>query len=382
MTGAEPAPAAAAEPGPPRPGAAEPDLPYGHQWIDDDDVVAVAAVLRSDRLTQGPQVEAFEARLRTVTGAAHAVAFCNGTAALHAACAVTGLGPGHRVVTSDLTFVASANCIRYVGAEPVVVDVDAATWNLDVGQIDDDLDGLVAVHFAGLPLDLAGLAGRPRVVIEDAAHALGARTPDGPVGNCARSDACCFSFHPVKAVTTGEGGAVTTNDADLAEALRRFRNHGMVPEPEVAGWAYDVRGPGWNYRLTDLQAALGHSQLGKLERFIERRGALAERYRRLLDDVPVGLPPAAPPGWRHAYHLFPVEVDERNRVFAGMRSAGIGVQLHYIPVHHHTYYAEVARRGPLGRTERLSSRLLSLPIFPGMTDHDQDRVIATLGGLL
>jgi dTDP-4-amino-4,6-dideoxygalactose transaminase len=354
-------------------------IPYGHQSIDDDDIAAVVEALRSDWLTQGPKVAEFETNLAAAVGARHAVAFSSGTAALHGACAAAQLGPGMRVVTSPLSFAASANCARYVGAVADFVDIDPSTLNLDLTRI-PDCDALVAVHFAGLPLDLRGLKPRPRVVIEDAAHALGAMTPDGPVGNCAHSDLCCFSFHPVKTITTGEGGAVTTNDAALAERLRVFRHHGIRPAPERGGWAYDVEEIGYNYRLTDLQAALGTSQLRKLSAFVDRRNVLAEQYRSRLARLPVELPPAAPGGWRHAYHLFPVQVAGRRRVFDGLRAAGIGVQVHYEPIYRLSAYHGDPSRFP--HTEAATSRLLSLPMYPSLTDCAQDRVVTALEGLL
>ncbi len=368
----------------PRSSTPEPaPLPYGRQTIDQDDVDAVLAVLRGDWLTQGPAVEAFEEGLRAVTGARHAVAFANGTAALHGAAAAAGLGAGDRVATSALTFSASAACARYVGATPTLIDLDPATLNLDVAAVPADLDALVAVHYAGLPVDLGALAHRPRIVIEDACHALGAATPDGPVGNCARSDLACFSFHPVKPITTAEGGAVTTNDDALAEALRRFRNHGIERLPEVDPWYYEVRSLGFNYRLTDLQSALGTSQLRKLPALVERRNELAERYRAGLGHLPIELPPAAPAGWRHGYHLFAIRVAERRRVFDGLHAAGIRVQVHYVPIHHHPAYADLGF-GPadLPATEVAYAGLISLPIFPTMADDDVDRVERELEALL
>ena len=358
-------------------------IPYGHQFVDDDDVAAVVAVLKGDWLTQGPAIEAFEAALVERTGARHAVAFANGTAALHAACAAAGLGPGDVVATSALTFVASANCARFVGATPVLVDIDPATLNLDLSRVPDAAEALVAVHYAGLPVDLSALPRRPRVVIEDAAHALGASTPDGPVGNCARSDMCSFSFHPVKPVTTGEGGAVTTNDDGLADRQRRFRNHGMVRTPEVGGWAYDVVELAWNYRITDIQAALGTTQLAKLDRFLARREAIAARYRDLLADLPVTLPAAAPAGHRHGLHLFPVRIADRDRIFDGLRAAGIGVQVHYVPVYRHSLYADLGV-GPADfpATEAAYAGLLSLPLHAGLTDAEQDQVVEALAGRL
>ena len=352
-------------------------IPYGRQLLDDDDIAAVTAALRGDWLTGGPALEEFESALRAHTGARHAVAFANGTAALHGALAVAGIGPGDRVLTSPLSFVASANCARFVGATAGFVDIDPKTLNLDPAAV-GDCDALVAVHFAGLPVDLASLTNRPRIVVEDAAHALGAATPDGPVGNCARSDLCTFSFHPVKAVTTGEGGAVTTNSDEFAGALRRFRSHGMVHRPERGGWCYEIDTIGYNYRLTDIQAALGTSQLRKLRRFVGRRNELAARYRELLAGLPIDLPPEAPPGAHHAYHLFAVRVPKRREVYDAMHAAGIGVQVHYVPIYAHPLYAGTGAASDFPETERAYAGLLSLPIFPALTDAEQDRVIAAL----
>lgn len=359
-------------------------IPYGRQVVDDDDVAAVVAVLRGDWLTQGPHVNEFEDRLCTVTGARHAVAFSSGTAALHAAAHVSGLGPGDLVATSPLSFVASANCARYVGADVVFVDIDPTTLNLDLTHIPAEADAVVAVHYAGLPIDLASLARRPRVVIEDAAHAIGASTPDGPVGNCAHSDLCCFSFHPVKTVTTGEGGAVTTNDSDLAERLRTFRHHGIRPTPSEGGWTYDIDELGFNYRLTDIQAALGTSQLAKLERFVDRRNELAARYRQAFGSVAgVTLPPEAPTGARHAYHLFPVQVRDRTEVYRELRSRGVGVQVHYLPTYRLSAYAGDGQSpAAFPNTEAAYGGLLSLPLYPALSEADQDLVIDALGQVL
>ena len=353
-------------------------IPYGRQLVEDDDIAAVTAVLRGDRLTTGPAIDEFERALCRQTTAKHAVAFSNGTAALHAALSAAGIGPGDHVLTSPLSFVASANCARYVGASADFVDIDPKTLNLDPAAV-GPCDALVAVHYAGLPFDLSALTTRPRVIVEDAAHALGASTPDGPVGNCARSDLCTFSFHPVKAITTGEGGAVTTNSDALAAALRRFRSHGTVPRPEHGGWHYDVETLGYNYRLTDIQAALGTSQLSKLERFVTRRNELADRYRDLLAALPIDLPPAAPPGVRHAYHLFAVRVPERRAVYDAMHAAGIGVQVHYVPIYKHPLYADRGRSGAdFPETERAYAGLLSLPLYPALRDAEQDHVVEVL----
>jgi UDP-4-amino-4,6-dideoxy-N-acetyl-beta-L-altrosamine transaminase len=361
-------------------------IPYGRQSIDDADIEAVVAVLHGDWLTQGPFVEEFETALADVTGARFAVAFSNGTAALHAACASAGLGPGDRVVTTPLSFVASANCARYVGATVGFCDIDPDTLNLDPAQLDDRADALVAVHFAGLPLDLEAVAHRPRIVIEDAAHAVGALTPHGPVGNCAHSDMCCFSFHPVKNVTTAEGGAVTTNSAELARRLREFRSHGMVKHPERGGWFYDVESLGFNYRLTDLQAALGTSQLRKLEVFVTRRNELAARYHRLLAGVPgLVLPPEARDGWRHGRHLFTVQVPAlaRPRVYDGLYERGVGTQVHYRPIHLHSTMAELGYgRGSFPHAELAGEQLLSLPLFPALSEPEQDHVVSALTAVL
>ncbi len=356
-------------------------IPYGHQSIDDDDIAAVVEVLKGEWLTQGPNVEAFEDALAAEVGARHAVAFANGTAALHAACAAGGLGPGSVVATSTLSFVASASCARMVGADVRLLDIDPSTLNVDPLSVPADVDALVAVHFAGLPMDLEQLPHRPRLVIEDAAHALGASTSAAKVGSCVHSDMCCFSFHPVKTITTGEGGAVTTNDDGLAERLRRFRNHGMERRPDVGPWAYEVNEIGFNYRLTDLQAALGLSQMRKLERFLARRRALADRYRRELADAPLVLPPAPPDGVGHAYHLFTVRVADRDRIFGELRDRGIGVQVHYIPIHHQPAFARWAP-GPLPAADDAHRGLLSLPLHPDLSDADQDRVIEALRDVL
>jgi len=358
-------------------------IPYGHQSVDADDIASVVGVLKGDWLTQGPQIALFEKALTEVTGASHAVAFSSGTAALHSAASAAGLGPGSTVVTSPLSFVASANCARYVGATPGFVDIDPTTLNLDLDLVPPDCDALVPVHYAGLPVDLSRLSHRPRIVIEDAAHALGALTPTGPVGNCANADMCVFSFHPVKVVTTGEGGAVTTNSSELAARLRTFRSHGAVATPDLGGWSYEIRSLGFNYRMTDIHAALGTAQLGKLERFICRRNELAARYRSLLSDLPVDLPPEAPPGWRHAYHLFPIRVANRADVYRRIREAGIGVQVHYVPIYRHPLYADLGL-GPedFPATEAVYARLLSLPMYPDLTDDEQDLVVRALKAAL
>lgn len=351
-------------------------IAYGRQSIADSDVAAVVDVLTSDFLTTGPAVRGFEEALADYVDARHVVVYANGTAALHGACAAAGLASGHRVATSALSFVASANCARFVGAEATFVDIDPHTLNIDPDAVPEGLDALVPVHFAGLPVDLDALAVRPPIVIEDAAHALGATTPHGPVGNCARSDMTCFSFHPVKPITSAEGGAVATNDDDLADALRRFRNHGMVPRPDKGGWYYEVVETAMNYRLTDLQCALGLSQLERIDGFVQRRREIAARYDDELRSLPITLPPVAGPGYEHGYHLYAIRTPNRREVYDSLRGDGVLAQVHYVPIHHHPVYADVEISLP--NTDAAYDGILSLPVFPDLTDAQQTHVIESL----
>lgn len=353
-------------------------IPYGRQSLHPDDIESVVKVLEGDWLTQGPAIEAFEERLASIVEARYCVAFSSGTAALHGAAAAAGLGPGDRLATTPLTFAASGACARFVGADLELVDIDPATCNIDLDLL-GEVDALVAVHYAGNPIDLSQLSPRPRVVIEDAAHALGARTEHGPVGNCSHSDMTCFSFHPVKTVTTGEGGAVTTNDPELADRLRAFRHHGIIRKPEVGPWFYEIPEVGFNYRITDIQAALGYSQLGRLEQFVNRRNELAARYHERLADLPLDLPPEPTSGVVHGRHLFPIQVDERARVMADLRDLGIGTQVHYVPLYHHRAYVG-PEIGPemFPHCEAAYQRLLSIPMFPAMSDEDHQRVVDAL----
>ncbi len=357
-------------------------IPYGRQSIHPDDIEAVVKVLQGDWLTQGPAIEAFEERLAAKVESRYCVAFSSGTAALHGAAAAAGLGPGDRVATTPLTFAASGACAHYVGADLELVDIDPATCNIDVDLI-GAVDALVAVHYAGNPIDLASLPTRPRVIIEDAAHALGARTENGPVGNCSHSDMTCFSFHPVKTVTTGEGGAVTTNDPQLAERLRAFRHHGIVRKPDQGRWMYEIPEVGFNYRITDIQAALGFSQLDRLESFVARRNELALRYREELVDLPLDLPFEPASDVTHGRHLFPIQVDDRARVMEDLHTLGIGTQVHYVPLYHHRAYVG-ADVGPdmFPHCEAAYQRLLSIPMFPAMSDEDQRAVIEALRKVL
>ena len=358
-------------------------IPYARQSVSDEDIAAVTKVLEGDWLTQGPHIEAFEERLAFKTSARFCVAFANGTAALHAAAAAAGLGPGAILGTSPLTFAASGACAQYVGADLELIDIDPATLCLDLNAVGDHLDAVVAVHYAGYPLDLSVMSARPRVVIEDAAHALGASTIHGPVGNCAHSDMTVFSFHPVKTITSAEGGAVTTNDPELAEALQRFRHHGIERRPDVDPWFYEIEEPGYNYRLSDLHAALGHAQLDRLESFVARRNVLAERYRAGLAGLSLELPPEPPSDAVHGRHLFPIRVADRRRVYDELLDRGVGTQVHYVPLYRHRAYvaSDVSPSG-FPECEAAYQGLLSIPMFPSMTDDEQDSVIAALRAVL
>ncbi len=360
-------------------------IPYGRQNLDEDDIAAVVDVLRGDWLTQGPTVERFEKAVADFVGAEHAVAFSSGTAALHGAAWAAGLGPGHVVHTTPLTFIATVNAARYVGATPELVDIDKTTWNIDLSLIPENSSAVIPVHYAGLPVDLSPRqwSHKPRIVIEDAAHALGAHTPDGPVGNCAHSDMVCFSFHPVKPITTGEGGMVTTNNSELASRLRRFRSHGIVRKPEHGEWYYEVEDLGYHYRMSDIQAALGLSQMQKIDAFIARRNELAAQYRQMFSGVSVDLPPPAQEGFLHGYHLFAVLVSNRAGAFSELRAKGIGAQVHYVPVHHHPSTKSINHTPPgLGNSESVFSQILSLPIHPGLTDDQQSLVVETLASFV
>lgn len=371
-------------------------LPYGRQEISDDDVEAVVEALRAELITQGPLIERFEAALADYLGARHVVAFANGTAALHGAAFAAGLGPGDEAIASPLSFAASANCVLYQGARPRFVDISSSTWNLDTeaaaAAVGDRTRAVVATSFAGLPVDLEPLRNvRDRVVvIEDASHALGGRRNGSPVGGPGGADLTTFSFHPVKALTTGEGGAVVTEDDELARRLRIFRTHGITkdgvnPSSTEGDWYYEMQLLGFNYRITDFQCALGLSQLGRLDASIESRNRIADSYRELLaDEDRIALPPAKAAGDLHAYHLFVVHVaagpEARLTVFESLRRAGIGVQVHYIPIYRLAYYRDelAYEQGDCPSAEHYYGGAFSLPMFPAMTTTDVERVVTEL----
>lgn len=370
-------------------------LPYGRQTIDGADVAAVTEALAEPYLTQGPRVEAFERSLARYLGARHTVAFANGTAALHAAAHAAGLGEGRKLLTTPISFVASANCALFVGARPLFSDIDATSANLDVARALDagllaGAGACLAVSLAGLPVELESLQPARRdglVVIEDASHALGAKRGGLPVGGDGLADMTTFSFHPVKAMTTGEGGLVSTDDDNLAERLRAFRNHGIHgrgaqdrDDPLLGGWHYEIDSLGFNYRITDFQCALGERQLLRLDEFIAARNRVAARYRELLGDLEqLQLPAQAPAGSLHAYHLFVVRFGEgaarRRLAYEHLHQAGIGTQLHYIPIPAHGLYRSLGyTMAELPAAQSYYEQALSLPIFPGMSDGDIERV--------
>jgi len=367
-------------------------LPYGRHLVDADDVQAVVATLRDGLITTGPAVADFERAFAAAVGARHAVAVSSGTAALHTAVFAAGLGPGDEAVTTPLTFVATSNAVLYQGARPVFADVRPDTLTLDpaaaAAALTPRTRALMPVHFAGQACDLDAwerlARARGLVLIQDAAHALGAEVSGRRVGG--GEGLTVFSLHPVKHITTGEGGVVTTDDAGLAERMQRFRNHGLATDAGTRDahgrlWS-EMVDLGYNYRLTDLQCALGRSQLGKLDRFLARREAIAERYLAALKDVPGFTLPQVVPDARHAWHIFPVLVEsqrlsaDRATVYAALRAENIGVTLHYVPAYWHPYYAARGyTRGLCPVAEDGAERLLTLPIFPGMTDQDVADVI-------
>lgn len=372
-------------------------IPYSRQCIDDDDIAAVVSILKSDYLTQGPAVDAFESALAAYAGARYAVVFSSGTAALHAAYSVAGIGHGDEVITSPITFVATANAALYVGARPVFVDVEPDTANINTALIESAVTSrtklIVPVHYAGHPADMEKIHAIARshklMVIEDACHAMGARYRGEPIGKCAYSDMTIFSFHPVKHITTGEGGAVLTNNNELYKKLRQFRTHGITREhctsPPDGAWYYEMRFPGYNYRMTDFQAALGTSQLNKLDAFVEKRRGIAGRYHESFRGNPhFDLPPERAYAFS-SYHLYPLRLrgkcrEKKQEVFTLLRQRGLGVQVHYIPVYVQPYYKELGyRKGTCPSAEDFYQSEISIPLYPSMSSSDVEYVIDRLG---
>lgn len=375
-------------------------IPYGRQSISEQDIAAVSEVLGSDWLTQGPAIERFERKVAEYCGAGFAVAVSNGTAALHAAVHAAGLGPGGLLWTSPVSFVASANCARYVGAEVDFVDIDPETLNMSSEALAAKLcaaeasgrlpDVVVPVHFGGSSADMRAIReladGYGFTIVEDAAHALGGRYDETRVGSCAFGDMTTFSTHPVKLITTGEGGLVLTNDAALAERLRLFRSHGITRDPSrmtrpaPGAWYYEQIELGYNYRMTDIQAALGASQMDRLDEFVAARNERARRYDAAFAGTGIGTQLVAP-GNLSAYHLYVIRVrpEVRTEVFNLLREDGIGVNVHYIPIHLQPYYRDLGfSEGMFPNAEEYYAGAITLPLFPGLTDDEQDHVIESV----
>ena len=389
-------------------------IPYGRQSIDDADIEAVVKVLKSDYLTTGPAVEAFEKKVADYVGAKYAVAVSNGTAALHVACLAAGIGEGDEVITTPITFAASANCVLYCGGTPVFADIDPDTYNISPEELESKITpqtkAIIPVHYTGQPCDMDAILEIARkhnlLVIEDGAHALGASYKGMKIGSIA--DMTCFSFHPVKPVTTGEGGMIVTDNEELYRKLVLYRSHGITRDNDMmqqyedqlwqstdpalqeaadmlrgdvmnpGGWYYQQLELGYNYRITDISCALGASQMDKLDHFLERRRQIAKKNDEAFADIPQIKTPWQQEGCQSGWHLYMIQTMERSRreVFEGLRQAGIGVNVHYIPVYRHPYYQ---RNGYAGvhclNAEAFYERAISLPIFPGLTGQQQDYVI-------
>ncbi|MBK4730648.1 UDP-4-amino-4,6-dideoxy-N-acetyl-beta-L-altrosamine transaminase [Oxynema sp. CENA135] len=383
-------------------------IPYGRQNINQQDIDAVIEVLRSDWLTQGPAIEGFEQSVAEYCGVKYAVAVSSATAALHIACLAAGLGAGDILWTSPNTFVASANCGLYCGANVDFVDIDPQTYNLSVAALEQKLtqaerEGklpkvVVPVHLAGQSCEMEKIGALSRkygcTVLEDASHAIGAKYQGSPVGNCQFSDMAVFSFHPVKIITTGEGGMVVTNRSDLYEKLIRLRTHGITRNPDLMQgesqglWYYQQLELGFNYRITDIQAALGASQMQRLDKFVSRRRLLSDRYNQMLANLPVTLP------WQHSdtessWHLYVIRLQldkiakTHRQVFEELRQAGIGVNLHYIPVHTQPYYEKLGfKLGDFPQAEQYYQEAISLPLYYDLTEADQKAVILALNAVI
>ena len=389
-------------------------IPYGRQSIDDADIEAVVKVLKSDYLTTGPAVAAFEKKVADYVGAKYAVAVSNGTAALHVACLAAGIGEGDEVITTPITFAASTNCVLYCGGTPVFADIDPDTYNISPEELEKKITSrtkaIIPVHYTGQPCDMDAILEIAHkhnlLVVEDGAHALGAAYKGKKIGSIA--DMTCFSFHPVKPVTTGEGGMIVTDNEELYRRLVLYRSHGITRDKDMmqqyeeqlqqssdpalqeaadmlrgdvmdpGGWYYQQLELGYNYRITDISCALGASQMDKLDRFLERRRQIAKKYDEAFADIPQIKTPWQQEGCQSGWHLYMIQTMERSRreVFDGLRQAGIGVNVHYIPVYRHPYYQ---RNGYAGvhclNAEAFYERAISLPIFPGLTGQQQDYVI-------
>lgn len=378
-------------------------IPYGKQILDQNDIDAVVRALRSEKITQGPLVDVFEAKLAKWCNARYAVAVSSGTAALHLATLALGLGKGDEILTTPISFLATSNAALYAGARPVFCDVDYATANLAVSRLENHIHratkAIYPVHFGGLPCDMPAIYKIAKkydlFVLEDACHALGAIYKSNgswfKVGSCAHSDMAVFSFHPVKHITTGEGGAITTNSEKFYKKLRCLRSHGMVRSPglskRIGPWYYAMKDLGFNYRLTDIQAALGISQLKKLNRFVKRRREIAAAYDQAFKNLPQVVLPEEPDGFVGAYHLYPLRIDfgkigiSRATFMNELLKRKVGTQVHYIPIYTQPYYRKLGYRDHCLEAERYYTNALSLPIFPKMKNRDIQKVVRSLSDI-
>ncbi|MCL2459736.1 MAG: UDP-4-amino-4,6-dideoxy-N-acetyl-beta-L-altrosamine transaminase [Euryarchaeota archaeon] len=364
-------------------------IPYGHQYIDDDDIQAVTAVLQSDWLTQGPLIEQFEEAVAAYCHAKYAVCVNSATSALHIACKAAGLSPGHTLWTSPNTFVASANCACYCGADPDFVDIDPETYNLSPFALERKLTQskppkvLIPVHFAGQSCDMQiirHLMPERTVIIEDASHAIGGKYQGNPIGCCQYSDMTVFSFHPVKIITSAEGGMVLTNNKEYYEKLKQYRSHGIIKTSSPDPWMYEQIELGWNYRMPDILAALGLSQLQKIDMFVKERNRLARRYHVLLSSLPVICPSVSKDTYS-SWHLYVIWVDPsiRRSLYDYLHEHGIGVNVHYIPVHTQPYYQQRGFQiGQYPNAETYYAGAITLPLYCGLSDAEQNYIVSTL----
>lgn len=375
-------------------------LPYGKQWIDEEDIQAVLKVLKGGYLTTGPAVGEFEKAVASYVGAKYAVAFSSGTAALHAACFASGIGEGDEVITSPMTFVASANCVLYQGGTPIFADIDNQTYNIDPEEIKAKIThktkAIIPVHFTGQPVALDEIHRIARkynlVVIEDGAHALGATYKGQMVGSL--SDMTMFSFHPVKHITSGEGGMITTNNEDYYQKLIQFRSHGITREADKlienqGPWYYEMQFLGFNYRMTDIQAALGTSQLKKIDKFIGLRKKYVSMYTNAFEEIDEIQTPYQDSNGSSSWHLYIIRLNleklsgNRKEIFEALQKENIGVNVHYIPVHLQPYYAKLGyHRGLCPNAEKLYEEIITLPLFPAMTENDVSDVISAVNKVI
>jgi len=372
-------------------------ISYSHQCIEEDDINAVVEVLKSDFLTQGPKLKKFEESLASYCGAQFAVCFSSGTAALHGAYFAAGMGNEDEIITSPMTFLATVNAALFLGAQPVFVDIEADTGNINSDLIEmavtKKTKAIVPVHFGGHPAELKTISETAKkhglILIEDACHALGARYLDTTIGDCKYSDMAVFSFHPVKSITTGEGGAVLTNNVEMYNKLIMFRHHGVTKEPDLLqnmsnagkGWYYEMQCLGNNYRLTDIHSALGVSQLKKLDRFIEKRRQIVEAYRQAFNGNSYFDLPVENDHVKSAWHLYPIRLKDKYKsrkaeIFRELRHHGLGVQVHYIPIYLQPYYQQLGfKKGLCRKAEDFYEREISIPLYAAMSREDIDYVI-------